>query len=52
MVMPVGVTIDTNVINAKRKLKAMNKLEEWHGQEKICLFVNDTMEEELTEGRC
>lgn len=50
MVVPVGITIDTNVINAKSELKAMNKLEEWHSQEKICLFVNDIMEEELTKG--
>ena len=48
--MSTSITIDTNVINAKGKLPAMNKLEEWHDQEKVCLFVNDVMEEELIEG--
>lgn len=48
--MTISVTIDTNVINAKGKLPAMNKLEEWYDQGKICLFINDVMEEELTEG--
>jgi hypothetical protein len=50
MVVPIGITIDTNVINAKGKLVSMNKLEEWHDQGKIQLLVNDIMEEELTGG--
>lgn len=50
MVIPIELTIDTNVINARGKLSAMNKLEEWHDQYKVELMVSDVMENELIHG--
>lgn len=44
----VTLTIDTCVINAKGKLLAMNKLEQWHDEERIQLDVTDVMENEST----
>lgn len=43
-----AVTLDTCVINSKGKLSAMNKLEQWHDEEKIQLDITDVMEKEST----
>lgn len=44
----VTITMDTCVINSKGKLPAMNKLEQWHDEEKTQLGVTDIMENEST----
>ena len=43
-----SITLDTCVINSKGKLLAMNKLEQWHDEEKIQLDITDIMEREST----
>ena len=41
-----GITLDTCIINSKGRVLSMNKLEQWHDEEKIQLYITDIMEEE------
>lgn len=41
------ITIDTNVINARQKLDAMNKLEALAQQEKVAIYKTDVLDTEM-----
>lgn len=41
------ITLDTNCINTKLGLKAINKLEEWHKQGRVEIVKTDVMDTEL-----
>jgi len=43
----ITVTIDTNCINVKQSIEALNKLEEWNKQGLITIFKTEIMDEEL-----
>lgn len=46
----ITITLDTGVINSMGKLPAMSKLEKWHDEERIQLYISDVMEKESTVG--
>jgi len=49
--LPVQITIDTNVINAKGRLLAMNKIMEWHASHRVLVsYTREPLEDEITMG--
>lgn len=50
MLVPVTIYIDSNSINAKSKISAMNQIYKWRDEEKLIVIHTDKPMEELTEG--
>ncbi len=48
--MPITITIDTNLINAKEKDPVLNKIEQFMQERKIKIFKTDAMDTEMQDG--
>lgn len=49
--LPVQITIDTNVINAKGSLSAMNRIMEWSDVQRVLVsYTREPLESEVTTG--